>query len=75
MLYRGVYPESFDIVHTESSAVHRTALDVLLREGVVDPGDLVLFTTGDLRGVAGQTNTLQIVEVPSGLDTDAAARG
>ncbi|MEE8249459.1 MAG: pyruvate kinase [Gammaproteobacteria bacterium] len=75
MLYRGVYPESFDIIHTEASAVHRTALEVLLREGVVDPGDLVLFTTGDLRGISGRTNTLQIVEVPSGTDTDAAARG
>ncbi len=75
MLYRGVYPESFDIVHTESSAVHQTALEVLLCEGVVDPGDLVLFTTGDLQGIAGRTNTLQIVEVPSGIDTDATARG
>ena len=72
MLYRGVYPESFDIVHTQSGAVHQTALEMLLREGAVDPGDLVLFTTGDLRGIAGRTNTLQIVEVPSDLATGAA---
>ena len=75
MLYRGVYPQTFDIVHTESAAVHEAALDVLLREGVVDPGDLVLFTTGDLQGIAGRTNTLKIIEVPSGIDTDAAERG
>ena len=75
MLYRGVYPESFDIVHTEASAVHETAFAVLLREGVVAAGDLVLFTTGDLRGIAGQTNTLQIIEVPFGIDSDATERG
>jgi pyruvate kinase len=75
MLYRGVYPESFDIVHTEASAVHQTAFAVLLHEGVVTPGDLVLFTTGDLRGIAGRTNTLQIVEVPFGIDSDATERG
>lgn len=74
MLYRGVYPESFDVIHTESSAVHHSAFAVLLNERVVTPGDLVLFTTGDLRGIAGRTNTLQIVEVPSGIDTGAAKR-
>ncbi len=74
MLYRGVYPETFDVVHTEPDAVQQTAFDVLLREGVVDPGDLVLFTTGDLLGVSGRTNTLKIIEVPSGIDTDVAKR-
>ncbi|MFL2545774.1 MAG: pyruvate kinase [Candidatus Rariloculaceae bacterium] len=65
MLYRGVYPESFDIIHTDSADVYQDAFDVLLREGVMQPGDLALFTTGDRRGVPGRTNTLQIVEVPS----------
>ena len=75
MLYRGVYPESFDIVHTGSGEMHQSVFEVLFREGVVSPGDLVLFTTGDLRGISGRTNTLRIVEVPSGDDTDAAEDG
>jgi pyruvate kinase len=74
MLYRGVYPESFDIVHTEASAVYQSAFEVLLREGVLACGDVVLFTTGDLRGIAGRTNTLKIIEVPSGSETGAARR-
>jgi pyruvate kinase len=74
MLYRGVYPESFDIVHAESSAVYQSAFEVLLREGVLACGDVVLFTTGDLRGIAGRTNTLKIIEVPSGNETGAARR-
>lgn len=74
MLYRGVYPESFDIVHAESSAMYQSAFEVLLREGVLACGDVVLFTTGDLRGIAGRTNTLKIIEVPSGNETGAARR-
>lgn len=66
MLYRGVYPQSFDVVHMESSAVHRNAFDLLIDEGVLSPGDFALFTSGDLEGIAGRTNTLQIIEVPAG---------
>jgi pyruvate kinase len=74
MLYRGVYPEIFDITHMDADSLHQCAFDVLLREGVMSPGDLALFTTGDLRGIAGQTNTLQILEVSSGSEADAVAR-
>jgi pyruvate kinase len=63
-MYRGVYPAQFDVVHTEPETVHLEALQVLRQQGVVEGGDLVLLTTGELRGVAGQTNTLQVVEVP-----------
>ena len=65
MLYRGVYPETFDVIHTEPGVVHRKAFDVLIAEGILSPGDLVLFTSGDLEGIAGRTNTMQIVEVPA----------
>jgi pyruvate kinase len=64
MLYRGVYPEIFDIVHTQVDDVHQAAFEVLLDHNAVKPGDKVLFTTGDLRGIEGRTNTLKIVEVP-----------
>ena len=63
-LYRGVYPAPFDIVHTDAATVHLEAFKVLRAEGVISGGDLVLFTTGEMRGVQGQTNTLQIIEVP-----------
>jgi pyruvate kinase len=63
-LYRGVYPVPFDVVHTQGNAVHAEVFAILLRQGVVAPGDRVLFTTGDLQGVQGRTNTLQIIEVP-----------
>jgi pyruvate kinase len=63
-LYRGVYPAPFDVIHTQANAVHAEAIGILLRQGVVEPGDRVLWTTGDMEGVQGRTNTLQIIEVP-----------
>ncbi|MGI9259036.1 MAG: pyruvate kinase alpha/beta domain-containing protein, partial [Gammaproteobacteria bacterium] len=64
-LYRGVHPRSFDVVHTESSVVHRRSFDLLIAEGVLSPGDFALFTSGDREGIAGRTNTMQIIEVPA----------
>ena len=36
---------------------------VLLRHGVVNPGDLVVLTIGEPIGKAGGTNTMKIVKV------------
>jgi pyruvate kinase len=64
-LYRGVYPVSFDVVKVERDEIRRTAIALLRDSGELAPGDLVLFTYGQQRGVAGATNTLQILTVPS----------
>jgi pyruvate kinase len=64
-LYRGVYPAQFDAVGAGADTVHAEAFEVLCSRGVIAPGDLVLFTSGDREGVQGQTNTLQIIEVPN----------
>jgi len=42
-----------------------------LKDGAVSPGDLVLYTKGDQQGVAGRTNTMQILTVPA-VDTARA---
>ena len=63
-LYRGVYPVSFDVTHTERGRIHESAFARLLETGDLAPGDLVLFTQGQLEGVAGGTNTMQILTVP-----------
>jgi pyruvate kinase len=73
-LYRGVYPAPFDVVHTEAETVHREAFGFLLEQGVVVGGDLVLFTSGDLQGIQGQTNTLQIIEVPHDVPRTGSER-
>ncbi|HEY5622469.1 MAG TPA: pyruvate kinase alpha/beta domain-containing protein, partial [Gammaproteobacteria bacterium] len=66
-LYRGVYAAPFDVVEVQADTVHLEAFRVLQDQGAIAPGDLVLFTTGDVRGVEGRTNTLQIIEVPKDI--------
>jgi pyruvate kinase len=63
-LYRGVYAVAFDVVHADPTSVTDRVFAQLLQTGAVNPGDLVLFTKGDQQGVAGRTNTMQILTVP-----------
>ena len=62
-LYRGVYPVSFTIRHKETRLLYRDIFTTLLSNRLVEEGDLVIFTKGDLDGVSGTTNSMQIVEV------------
>jgi len=63
-LYRGVYPVSFDVKKVERSEIRKSAIALLCSTGDLSPGDLVLFTYGQEKGVAGMTNTMQILSVP-----------
>ena len=69
-LYRGVYAASFDVVLAAPDRIYQSAIQLLEKAGEVSPGDRVLFTSGDMAGVAGRTNTLRILEV--GAIGDAA---
>lgn len=62
-LYRGVYPVSFHIDHWDTSLLYRDIFSTLLSNELVDEGDLVIFTHGDLAGVSGSTNTMRILSV------------
>lgn len=63
VMYRGVYPVAFDITHTDLARIHQEVFTLLLTKGHVSVGDLVIVTKGELTGVAGKTNSLQILEV------------
>ena len=63
-LYRGVYPVSFDVVNVAADRIQVAALEVLRDHGDLLPGDLALFTHGQLEGIAGGTNTMQVLTVP-----------
>ncbi|MBU0675436.1 MAG: pyruvate kinase [Proteobacteria bacterium] len=62
-LYRGVYPANFKIKSSDHTVVNKEAVAELLRRGVVENGDLVVITKGDLVGIQGSTNSLKIVRV------------
>jgi len=62
-LYRGVFPVTFEITHTETRPLYQDIFKTLLSHELVEVGDLVLFTKGDLDGVSGSTNALKIIKV------------
>ena len=61
-LYRGVYPVSFKVAHTDHATLNFEAIQELQRSGVVSDGDIVIITKGDLE-VQGSTNSLKLVRV------------
>jgi pyruvate kinase len=64
-LYRGVYAVPFDITSTETTAIYSAIFERLLEMGLVDVNDLVILTKGELSGVSGGTNSMQILRVIS----------
>lgn len=62
-LYRGVYPVPFDATHIDRRILNQSAIAELKARKILDNGDLVIITKGDLIGVHGRTNSLKIVTV------------
>jgi pyruvate kinase len=62
-LYRGVYAVPFDIPSTDPKLLYPAIFERLLELGLVETGDQVLLTKGELSGVSGGTNSLQILSV------------
>ncbi len=65
-LYRGVYPVSFDIDTDDVRRLYGSIFALLLNLKLVAVGDLVILTTGELVGVTGGTNSMQILKVSNG---------
>ncbi len=62
-LYRGVFPIPFDIPDNDRETLYRSIFHLLLELKLVDIGDRVILTKGELSGVTGGTNSLQILKV------------
>jgi pyruvate kinase len=62
-LYRGVYPVAFDVASDDPKALYGAIFHMLLSLGLVDEGDRIIVTKGELSGVSGGTNSLQILDV------------
>jgi pyruvate kinase len=43
--------------------MYQAVFDQLLSQGLVDTGDQIILTKGDLSGVQGGTNSMQILRV------------
>jgi pyruvate kinase len=62
-MYRGVYPVSFKMETSDAGQLYQDIFTTLLSNDLVEEGDLVIFTKGDLSGVSGGTNSMRIVRV------------
>jgi pyruvate kinase len=62
-LYRGVYPVAYDVTDENREAFYFSIFNQLLGLRLVKDGDLIILTKGELTGVAGGTNSMQILQV------------
>ena len=62
-LYREVYPLLMSQLHQDRDVLLWEAEQILLDQGVVEFGDLIVLTIGEPIGTSGGTNTLKIVRV------------
>ncbi len=62
-LYREVYPLLMSQTHHDRDVLLWEAEQILLDQGVVEHGDLIVLTIGEPIGASGGTNTLKIVRV------------
>ena len=62
-LYRGVYPVAYDVVDKDREQFYFGIFHQLLDLKLVKDGDLIILTKGELSGVVGGTNSMQILQV------------
>lgn len=63
-LYRGVYPTSIDFDQVGDYNISSTVAGLLKEKGIVEDGDRLIITRGDLLGEAGGgTNTMKVVTI------------
>ena len=63
-LYRGVYPVVYDVQDANTTQeLYHSIFARLLELSLVERGDLVILTKGELSGIEGGTNSLQILKV------------
>jgi pyruvate kinase len=63
-LYRGVFPVPFDIPEVRTNELFKAILTMMLQLELVDKGELIIVTKGELTGITGGTNALTILRVP-----------
>ncbi len=63
VLYKEVYPLLMSQQHTDRDLLLWEAEQLLINQGVVELGDLIVLTIGEPIGSVGGTNTLKIVKV------------
>jgi hypothetical protein len=71
-LFRDTYPLMVKYVGNDREELLAEAEGVLVRNGVVKEGDLIVLTIGEPIGKSGGTNTMKIVKVGEGAVSETA---
>ena len=66
-LYRGVFPQLFKTDLSDHVAVNREIVSKLRTYGLIESGDKIIITKGDLNGVPGGTNAMKVITLDEGL--------
>lgn len=64
-MYRGVYPVRFAIDPDKPRNLYQDIFDTLLKNELVEVGDLAILTKGDLDGISGSTNSMTVIQIKS----------
>lgn len=62
-LYRGVFPIAFNLTEIPPNEINNHAIAELKRQSLLEDGDLVIITEGDIIGEHGHTNLMKIYRV------------
>jgi len=62
-LYRGVYGFAFDVLQYKNEDIMVIAIETLLQKNLLQKGDRVIVTRGDILGNSGGANALKMVVV------------
>ena len=62
-LYRGVVPVTFDINDIAPENINQCVVEELIRRGVVETGDYIIISKGDIVNVHGSTDSMKIIRV------------
>lgn len=62
-LYRGVEPIYFDSMQETPESIAQSVCDLLKEKELVEEGDRVIFTKGDIMGKVGKTNGMKVLTV------------
>lgn len=63
VIYRGVYPVSFDSTNSTDETLTCDVLKAVIKQGNFKENDKLIFTHGDLMETVGATNTMKILKV------------
>lgn len=62
-LYRGVFPIHFEAEKFDRANLNKEIVKELEQRGILQKGDKIIVTKGDLLGIHGRTNSMKIFEV------------